>query len=64
MSAEEVAKAFVQHYYQTFDNNVDGLAGLFVRYFPWINGIACSFAFYGVFLAADINMYACLSYGN
>jgi hypothetical protein len=30
MSAEEVAKAFVQHYYQTFDGNVDQLAGLYV----------------------------------
>jgi hypothetical protein len=30
MSAEEVANAFVQHFYQTFDNGVDGLAGLFV----------------------------------
>jgi hypothetical protein len=30
MSAEEVAKAFVQHFYQTFDTNVDGLAGLYV----------------------------------
>lgn len=29
MSAEEVAKAFVQHFYQTFDNGVDGLAGLY-----------------------------------
>lgn len=31
MSAEEVAKAFVQHYYQTFDSNVDSLGSLFVR---------------------------------
>lgn len=30
MSAEDVAKAFVQHFYQTFDSNVDGLAGLYV----------------------------------
>ncbi|KAL3758205.1 hypothetical protein ACHAWU_004843 [Discostella pseudostelligera] len=29
MSAEEVAQAFVQHFYQTFDSNVDSLAGLF-----------------------------------
>mmetsp|Transcript_5855 Transcript_5855/g.15881 ORF Transcript_5855/g.15881 Transcript_5855/m.15881 type:complete len:122 (-) Transcript_5855:786-1151(-) len=29
MSAEEVAKAFVQHFYQAFDTNVDSLAGLF-----------------------------------
>mmetsp|Transcript_9445 Transcript_9445/g.22946 ORF Transcript_9445/g.22946 Transcript_9445/m.22946 type:complete len:123 (+) Transcript_9445:134-502(+) len=29
MSAEEVAKAFVGHYYNTFDSNVDGLGGLF-----------------------------------
>lgn len=31
MSVEEVAKAFVQHYYQCLDSNVDQLAGLFVR---------------------------------
>jgi hypothetical protein len=31
MSAEEVAGAFVQHYYQTRDTNVDALASLFVR---------------------------------
>jgi len=30
MSAEEVAKAFVQHFYQTFDTNVDALGGLYV----------------------------------
>ena len=30
MSAEEVAKAFTQHYYQMKDTNVDGLAGLYV----------------------------------
>ena len=30
MSAEEVAKAFVQHFYNTFDSNVEGLAGLYV----------------------------------
>lgn len=30
MSAEEVASSFVQHYYQTFDANVDSLSGLFV----------------------------------
>ena len=30
MSAEEVAKAFTSHYFQTFDTNPDGLAGLFV----------------------------------
>lgn len=29
MSAEEVAKAFVQHYYNLVDTNVDGLGGLF-----------------------------------
>lgn len=31
MSAEEVAKAFVQHYYTTFDTNRAGLANLYVR---------------------------------
>lgn len=30
MSADEVAKAFVNHFYQTFDANCDGLAGLYV----------------------------------
>jgi hypothetical protein len=30
MSAEEVAKAFVQHFYTTFDSNVQGLGGLYV----------------------------------
>jgi hypothetical protein len=32
MSAEEIATAFVQHFYQTFDNGVDALAGLFVSF--------------------------------
>jgi hypothetical protein len=31
MSAEDVAKAFVQHYYTTFDTNRPGLASLYVR---------------------------------
>ena len=30
MSAEEVASSFVQHFYQSFDANVDSLSGLFV----------------------------------
>ena len=30
MSAEEVAKAFVGHFYQAFDSNAQGLAGLYV----------------------------------
>ncbi len=30
MSAEEVANAFVNHFYQTFDGGVDALAGLYV----------------------------------
>jgi hypothetical protein len=30
MSADEVAKAFVQHFYTTFDSNLDSLAGLYV----------------------------------
>eukprot|EP00558_Chaetoceros_sp_UNC1202_P008325 CAMPEP_0197232790 /NCGR_PEP_ID=MMETSP1429-20130617/1031_1 /TAXON_ID=49237 /ORGANISM="Chaetoceros sp., Strain UNC1202" /LENGTH=121 /DNA_ID=CAMNT_0042690921 /DNA_START=115 /DNA_END=480 /DNA_ORIENTATION=- len=29
MSADEVAQAFVSHFYQTFDSNVEGLAGLY-----------------------------------
>lgn len=32
MSAEEVAKAFVQHFYTTFDSNVQGLGGLYVSF--------------------------------
>jgi hypothetical protein len=32
MSAEEVAKAFIQHFYQTIDSNVDALAGLYVSF--------------------------------
>jgi hypothetical protein len=31
MSAEDVAKAFVQHYYTTFDTNRAALANLYVR---------------------------------
>jgi hypothetical protein len=34
MSAEDVANAFVAHYYQLADTNVDGLGNLFVR-FVW-----------------------------
>jgi len=30
MSAEEVAKAFVAHFYTTFDSNVEGLTTLYV----------------------------------
>jgi hypothetical protein len=30
MSAEDIAKAFTQHYYTTFDSNVAGLANMFV----------------------------------
>ena len=36
MSAEEVAKAFTQHYYQMKDTNVDGLAGLYVSEYDMI----------------------------
>jgi hypothetical protein len=32
MSAEEVAAAFVNHFYQTFQTNVEALAGLYVRF--------------------------------
>lgn len=31
MSAEEVASAFVQHFYNTFDSNAEQLSGLYVR---------------------------------
>ena len=30
MTAEEVGNAFVQHYYQAFDSDANGLAGLYV----------------------------------
>ncbi len=33
MSAEEVAKAFLQYFYSTFDSNVEGLASLYVSVF-------------------------------
>lgn len=43
MSAEEVAKAFVQHFYQTFDSNIEGLAGLYVSKTSEIpRSLACS----------------------
>ena len=32
MSAQEVAEAFVKHFYQTFDTNVAQLATLYVGY--------------------------------
>ena len=32
MSAEEVAAAFVNHFYSTFNQSVDALAGLYVRF--------------------------------
>ena len=37
MSAEEVAKAFVQHFYQTFDAGVDALGGLFVSLINYVH---------------------------
>ena len=43
MSAEEVAKAFIQHFYQTIDSNVDALAGLYVSF--------CSLCVYNRYLA-------------
>jgi len=30
MSADDIAKAFVQHFYQTFDQGIAGLEGLYV----------------------------------
>eukprot|EP00984_Skeletonema_dohrnii_P016790 scaffold7514_cov112-Skeletonema_dohrnii-CCMP3373.AAC.3 len=50
MSAEEVANAFVQHFYATFDANADNLGGLFVS--NWCSRmtsryIACSLYFNG-----------------
>jgi len=35
MSAEEVAAAFVNHFYSTFNANVEALAGLYVRFAVW-----------------------------
>jgi len=32
MSAEEVATAFVKHFYEAFDSNVDGLTSLYVSH--------------------------------
>lgn len=37
-SPEDIAKAFVQHYYQTFDTNRAAISGLYVR--PWGGGEA------------------------
>ena len=34
MSAEEVAKAFVDHFYKAFDTNAGQLVSLFVRAVP------------------------------
>ena len=48
MSAEEVAQAFVQHYFQTFDSNVDNLAGLFVSLLLGTHRCCCYY--YGPFL--------------
>ena len=40
MSAEDVAKAFVQHFYNSFDTNVEGLAGLYVSVdVPYMRGL-------------------------
>jgi hypothetical protein len=35
MSAEEIAQAFVGHFYNSFDTNVDSLASLFVSIDRW-----------------------------
>ncbi len=39
MSAEEVAKAFVAHFYQAFDGGADALAGLFVSLLMFLSMI-------------------------
>ena len=41
MSAEDVAKAFVQHYYTTFDTNRAGLAVLYVRVAHAVSRLCC-----------------------
>lgn len=51
MSADEIAGAFVQHYYGTLDNNIAGLGALYVRQEgvkerkiaskQWISGGSC-----------------------
>ena len=33
-SPQEIATAFIQHYYATLGTNPDALAGLYVRHFP------------------------------
>lgn len=39
MSAEEVAKAFVQHFYQAFDADATSLAGLYVSLYERVGGV-------------------------
>ena len=38
---QEVAQAFVGHFYQTFDSNVDGLAGLYVSCHVVVKAALC-----------------------
>ena len=55
MSAEEVAKAFVQHFYQAFDTDVNSVAGLYVSLagdFGSLNFVTC----FGLF------KYLCCAY--
>ena len=49
MSADEVAKAFVNHFYQTFDASCDGLAGLYVSLSVVVDGKFGSSALVGPF---------------
>jgi hypothetical protein len=35
MSAEDVATAFINHFYSTWDSNPAALAGLYVSIFLW-----------------------------
>ena len=61
MSAEEVAKAFVQHFYQTFDAGVDALGGLFVSHsffivcrFLWSKLVYCVYAFNNLLVCVGV----------
>jgi hypothetical protein len=61
MSAEEVANAFVNHYYNTFDSNPDQLMGLFVRYpaltlSVYLHVAQTSDTFFFLFFAAHLSL--------
>ena len=41
MSAEEIASAFIQHYYTTLNASPSGLAGLYVSYLEIFTTLFC-----------------------